>query len=31
MPKAYQHLLNQFTKEKMAQGTVNIYQSLLGG
>lgn len=27
---AYQHLLNHFTKEKMAQGTVNIYQSLLG-
>ena len=27
---AYQRLLSQFTKEKMAQGTVDIYRSLLG-
>ena len=26
---AYQHLLDHFTKEKMAQGTVEVYQSLL--
>ena len=28
---AYQHLLNHFTKEKMAQGTVSLYKSVMTG